>query len=43
MYHRARAFVLTKEDSEFRAEAADLRTQLALLAEMEQFDLKNVL
>ena len=43
MYHRARAFALAQEPAEFRAETAGLRTQLALLAEMEQFSLKNVL
>ena len=43
MYHRALAFAKSQEDSEFRAEAADLREQLRLLAEMEEFSLRNVL
>ena len=43
MYHRALAFAGSEEDSEFRAELADLRAQLRLLAEMEEFSVKNVL
>ena len=43
MYHRARAFALTEEPSEFRAETAHLRAQLALLADMEQFSIQNIL
>lgn len=43
MYHRALAFAERKEDSELRAELADLRDQLRLLAEMEEFSLRNVL
>lgn len=43
MYHRAAAFARSEEDSEFRAEMADLREQLRLLAEMEEFSLRNVL
>lgn len=43
MYHRAMAFALAEEPSEFRAETADLCAQLSLLAEMERFSLKNVL
>ena len=43
MYHRARAFAEAQEDSELRAELADLRDQLRLLAEMEEFSVKNVL
>ena len=43
MYHRAIAFALAEEPSEFRAETAHLRTQLHLLAEMEKFSIKNVL
>ena len=43
MYHRAMAFAAEEESSEFRAETADLLTQLRLLAEMERFSLKNVL
>ena len=43
MYHRALAFAGSKEDSELRAELADLRDQLRLLAEMEEFSLRNVL
>ncbi|MBE6964087.1 MAG: DUF4363 family protein [Ruminococcaceae bacterium] len=43
MYQRAMAFAAVQEDSEFRAELADLRTQLQLLAEMERFSLKNIL
>ena len=43
MYHRALAFTEREEDSELRAELADLRAQLRLLAEMEEFSLRNVL
>jgi len=43
MYCRAQAFAATEELSEFRAELADLRSQLRLLAEMERFSLKNIL
>ena len=43
MYLRAMAFAKSEEDSEFRAELADLRAQLRLLAEMEKFSLSNVL
>lgn len=43
MYRRCLAFAATREITEFRAELADLRDQLRLLAEMEQFNIKNVL
>ncbi len=43
MYRRAAAFAATREITEFRAELADLRDQLRLLAEMEQCSLRNVL
>ena len=43
MYHRCLAFASAKEDSEFRAELADLRAQLALLAEMERHTVRNIL
>ena len=43
MYLRAMAFAATEELSEFRAELADLRDQLRLLAEMEEFSIGNVL
>ena len=43
MYHRALAFAESEEDSELRAELADLRDQLRLLSEMEEFSLRNVL
>ena len=43
MYRRAMAFAATREMTEFRAELADLRDQLRLLAEMERFNLKNIL
>ena len=43
MYRRAAAFAATRELTEFRAEIADLRDQLRLLAEMERLDIKNVL
>ena len=43
MYRRAMAFAATREPNEFRAEIADLRSQLRLLAELEEFSLKNVL
>lgn len=39
----AMAFAATRELTEFRAELADLRDQLRLLAEMERFSVKNVL
>ena len=43
MYRRAMAFAATRESTEFWAELADLRDQLRLLAEMERFNVKNVL
>ena len=43
MYHRALAFAESREDSELRAELADLRDQLRALAEMEEFSLRNTL
>ena len=43
MYHRAMAFALTQESSEFRAEIADLQTQIHLLAETERVSLQNIL
>lgn len=43
MYRRALSFASTQEIHEFRAELADLHTQLHLLAEMEAFKLKNIL
>ncbi len=43
MYRRAMAFARQREPSEFQAELADLMDQLRLLAEMEQFSIKNVL
>lgn len=43
MYRRACAFAEEEESSEFRAEIADLTDQLRLLAEMEQFSVRNVL
>lgn len=43
MYRRSLAFAQSREDSEFRAEIADLRAQLRLLAKMEEFSLSNVL
>lgn len=43
MYRRSMAFAATEELSEFRAELADLTDQLRLLAEMEQFSIRNVL
>lgn len=43
MYRRAAAFAQTRETSEFLAEVADLCNQLRLLAEMEQFSVRNIL
>lgn len=43
MYRRALAFAESKEESELRAELADLREQLRRLAEMEEFSARNVL
>lgn len=43
MYHRCLAFAQQEEGSELRAELADLKAQLRLLAEMEEFSLRNVL
>ncbi|MCI2059183.1 MAG: DUF4363 family protein [Oscillibacter sp.] len=43
MYRRAAAFAAEREPSEFRAELADLRHQLSLVAEMERFSIKNIL
>jgi len=43
MYHRCMAFAATQEPSEFQAEVSDLMTQLRLLAELEQLNIKNIL
>lgn len=43
LYRRAAAFAETEELAEFQAELAALNHQLSLLAEMEQFNIKNVL
>ena len=43
MYHRAAAFARAEEPSEFQAEIEHLRHQLLLMAETEQFRIKNVL
>lgn len=43
MFHRAMAFAVTEEPSEFCAEIAGLISQLSLLAEMEQLSIKNIL
>lgn len=43
MYHRALAFAESEEESELRAELADLREQLRRLAEMEELSARNVL
>ena len=43
MYHRAMAFALTQEFSEFRTEIFDLQTQFRLLAETERFSTPNIL
>lgn len=42
MYHRALALAGAEEESELRAELADLRAQLRRLAEMEEFSIRNV-
>lgn len=43
MYRRAMAFAAGREPDEFRAEIADLRDQLRLLAEAERPDIRNIL
>ena len=43
MYLRCLAFARMEEASEFQAELSGLREQLRLLAEMEQFSLRNIL
>lgn len=43
MYRRCLAFAAAREPKELRAEAADLRDQLRLLAETERFSLGNIL
>lgn len=43
MYRRCAAFAATEEPSEFRAEMADLKHQLHVLAEMERFSVRNIL
>ncbi len=43
MYHRGMAFAAAQEPSEFQAELSDLQDQLRLLAEMEQFSIRNIL
>jgi len=42
MYHRAQAFAAQQEPNEFRAELADLQSQLNLLTQMEQLKLENI-
>lgn len=42
MYRRALAFAGAGEESELRAELADLREQLRRLAEMEELSVRNV-
>lgn len=42
MYRRALAFAGAEEESELRAELADLRAQLRRLAEMEELSVRNV-
>ena len=43
MYRRAMAFAQEQESSEFRANTAELLTQLRLLDEMEEISIKNIL
>ena len=43
MYRRAAAFAVTREAAEFQAEIENLRHQLALIAETEQFHINNML
>lgn len=43
MYRRCMAFAAAREPSELRAETADLRDQLRLLAEMERLSWRNIL
>ena len=43
LYRRAYAFADAEDVSAFRAEIADLRNQLLLLAEMERVTIRNVL
>ena len=43
MYRRSLAFAAVREESEFRAETADLIDQLGLLAEMETGSIRNIL
>lgn len=42
MYRRALAFAGAEEESELRAELADLRAQLRRLSEMEELSIRNV-
>jgi len=43
MYQRAAAFAESGEGSELRAELADLRDQLQLLAKKEELSIRNIL
>ena len=43
MYHRAFAFIAAQEPSELQAELAQLQAQLGFLAEMEAFNIRNIL
>ena len=43
MYRRALAFTDTRESNDFQAELAGLQAQLRFLAEMEEFNLRNIL
>ena len=42
MYHRASAFAKTEEITEFRAELADLRDQMRILADLESFSYRSI-
>ena len=43
MYHRAFAFTAAQEPSELQAELADLQAQLRFIAEIEAFNIRNIL
>lgn len=43
LYRRCAAFIAEKDLCEFRSEAAGLCHQLRLLAEMEEFSIRNIL
>ena len=43
LFAKSRSFALERDEAEFRANTAELITQLRLLAEMQEISVKNIL